>query len=86
MRVASGYSIMNNLKPGLPVPPVDADSQFAIGIARCRLVTTTAARDDFREEDTDIGMDFGCGMTGTEQRDFDVTFIDAPPCSSLVQR
>jgi len=81
-----GYSVMNNLKPGQPVPLVDADPQFAIGIVSRGLVTATAAPDDLREEDTDTGMDLGCGSTGTQHRDFNITFINAPPCCSLMQR
>ena len=65
---------------------IDTDPQLAIGIARRRLVTTTAARDDFRKEYTDSDMNFSSGITGAQHRDLDILFIDASSCGSRMQR
>jgi len=77
---------MQDLEAGLPVCLVDADPQLAIGSACRGLVTTTATREDLRKKHTDPGMDFGCGITAAQQRDFDIAFIDASPASGLLQR
>lgn len=77
---------MPDLEAGLPVRLVDTDPQFAVGGACRGLVATTAARDDFREEYTDTGMDLRCGITACQNRDPDIAFIDAPTASGLLQR
>ena len=54
------HSVIHEFEASLPVRLVDTDSQFAVGMTCRWLVTATAACDDFREEYTDIDMDFGC--------------------------